>query len=339
MIGEKFGRLTVLRQVDKPEHIKKNDKYFLCRCECGREKIVNGYNLRRGLTTSCGCYAKEQVKKYRNSTKNTPTGARVNLLGQVFGKLTVIAKADNVHKSLKNPVGTTAWLCRCECGVAEVKTGTALKKPSTVSMCSTCRNVITTQRLLAYQSTQEHGVRFINYAGRRYGRLLVLARYPENIKGRTTYIVVCDCGTFKLVSREGLDNGHTNSCGCYRREDSREKMLVIKATQTGPNNPAWNAELSDEDRVDRRTLDHIKKWAADVKCRDDFTCQLCLDRGGKLHSHHLDSYREHPDRRADITNGVTLCVQCHKAFHAKYGQKVTYEWQYHEFKQNYVPAD
>lgn len=35
--------------------------------------------------------------------------AKINLLGQKFGKLTVIQEAEN-HK------GRTAWLCQCDCG-------------------------------------------------------------------------------------------------------------------------------------------------------------------------------------------------------------------------------
>lgn len=41
---------------------KKGNRYFRCRCECGRERDVNYDNLRRGLTKSCGC---KKENKYR----------------------------------------------------------------------------------------------------------------------------------------------------------------------------------------------------------------------------------------------------------------------------------
>lgn len=30
------------------------------RCKCGKEKIVSCWTLHKGLSTSCGCYAKEK---------------------------------------------------------------------------------------------------------------------------------------------------------------------------------------------------------------------------------------------------------------------------------------
>ena len=47
--NQKFGKLTAL-YVD-PE----NNKKWICKCDCGNIKSVNGNNLRRGLTQSCGC--------------------------------------------------------------------------------------------------------------------------------------------------------------------------------------------------------------------------------------------------------------------------------------------
>lgn len=51
-----------------------------------------------------------------------------NLLGQVFGRLTVIGKADPIGKRKR-----AAWLCRCECGVEKVVKADALKAGHTQS--------------------------------------------------------------------------------------------------------------------------------------------------------------------------------------------------------------
>lgn len=58
MAGQRFGRWTVLRRegAHKIAH-------WRCRCDCGREKLVNGGTLRRGLTQSCGCLAKELTSR------------------------------------------------------------------------------------------------------------------------------------------------------------------------------------------------------------------------------------------------------------------------------------
>lgn len=55
MIGKKFHRLTVLERVTSNKHQKKRYK---CLCDCGREVIVRGGNLRSGHTKSCGCLHK-----------------------------------------------------------------------------------------------------------------------------------------------------------------------------------------------------------------------------------------------------------------------------------------
>lgn len=51
--GQRFGRLIAL------EELTERDRHgairWLCRCDCGAEKVVAGVALRNGLTQSCGC--------------------------------------------------------------------------------------------------------------------------------------------------------------------------------------------------------------------------------------------------------------------------------------------
>lgn len=51
LTGKKFGKLTVIREVDP----SKGGRMWLCRCECGTEKAVLQHNLTQGLSTTCGC--------------------------------------------------------------------------------------------------------------------------------------------------------------------------------------------------------------------------------------------------------------------------------------------
>jgi hypothetical protein len=59
LTGKKFGKLTVLEKV---ENKKQEKTKWLCRCDCGKTKIIRGSSLTSGNTKSCGCYAKELVK-------------------------------------------------------------------------------------------------------------------------------------------------------------------------------------------------------------------------------------------------------------------------------------
>jgi hypothetical protein len=62
--GQKFGKLTVLKQ---DGFSRNGEALWLCRCECGNEKIINGSNLRRGHIVSCGCKSPNYKHGMRNS--------------------------------------------------------------------------------------------------------------------------------------------------------------------------------------------------------------------------------------------------------------------------------
>lgn len=68
--GQTFGRLTVIKHVgfDNNRH-----SLWLCKCECGNEKVINSANL--GYTTfSCGCLQKEQgIARLKAFTKSGDT--------------------------------------------------------------------------------------------------------------------------------------------------------------------------------------------------------------------------------------------------------------------------
>lgn len=50
--GQKYGRLTVISRAEGKD---KRRVYWLCRCECGKEVVVQSSQLRTGHTRSCGC--------------------------------------------------------------------------------------------------------------------------------------------------------------------------------------------------------------------------------------------------------------------------------------------
>ena len=56
--GERYGRLTIIREVEPAGSIHKRVRRFLCRVDCGNEIICRLPNLKSGTTKSCGCYRK-----------------------------------------------------------------------------------------------------------------------------------------------------------------------------------------------------------------------------------------------------------------------------------------
>lgn len=70
LTGQKFGRLTVVERVENyvtPKGIQMPQ--WKCKCDCGKEKVVRGHDLKRGNTTSCGCLRREKMFEIgKNST-------------------------------------------------------------------------------------------------------------------------------------------------------------------------------------------------------------------------------------------------------------------------------
>lgn len=59
LIGKRFGNLTVIQE----HHSDKKHLYWLCKCDCGNEKIICGDSLKQGKTKSCGCFNVNLVKQ------------------------------------------------------------------------------------------------------------------------------------------------------------------------------------------------------------------------------------------------------------------------------------
>lgn len=63
LTGHRFGRLYVIKRLPN----KGEQLYYLCKCDCGKEKEVAAKHLRSGATTSCGCYVRELNTKHNLS--------------------------------------------------------------------------------------------------------------------------------------------------------------------------------------------------------------------------------------------------------------------------------
>lgn len=59
LIGQRFGRLTVVERAENKIYGNKQKATWLCHCDCGNDVIVVGESLRTGATKSCGCLHKE----------------------------------------------------------------------------------------------------------------------------------------------------------------------------------------------------------------------------------------------------------------------------------------
>jgi len=106
-----FGKLTVLRYAGLQPVGTQKQSSWMCQCDCGNQVVVLNNNLKRGITTSCGCY---QVERAIASNLK-------DLSGKEFGFLKVV-------RYIESRQGNSYWLCECKCGNTKVVSASNLKK-------------------------------------------------------------------------------------------------------------------------------------------------------------------------------------------------------------------
>lgn len=93
----------------------------------------------------------------------------------------------------------------------------------------------------------------------------------------------------------------------------------------GENHPRWNGGIGRHDN-NRKRLE-AKIWRRKVFNRDNYTCIWCGVKNVYLNAHHIKTWKNSPEFRYDIDNGITLCVSCHRLTFGK-------EKEYENFFQN-----
>ncbi len=131
----------------------------------------------------------------------------------------------------------------------------------------------------------------------------VLEKIRKSLKGRIPW----NKGKKGIYSEETLKKMSLAKIG-----RSPSNKGVPRPYFKGENNPNWKGGVSRDNRMDS----DYQNWSKAVKERDDYTCQMCFKRGGKLHSHHILEYFQHPKLRYKLENGTTVCKQCHLEIHS-----------------------
>jgi HNH endonuclease len=96
---------------------------------------------------------------------------------------------------------------------------------------------------------------------------------------------------------------------------SRDCWIILKQLHSeGASNPNWKGGVKPENQRIRNHASY-KEWRRLVYERDNYTCQDCGKTNCYLHAHHIKSFSQFPELRTDVSNGKTLCVDCHKTYH------------------------
>lgn len=104
----------------------------------------------------------------------------------------------------------------------------------------------------------------------------------------------------------------TGSWGNHSAE-TRMKMSEIakRRVESGTHNFLKTDRKATTERELLKNTIEYKLWRESVFKRDNYTCQHCEKRGGKLNADHIKSFRDYSELRLDLGNGRTLCEPCH----------------------------
>lgn len=127
-------------------------------------------------------------------------------------------------------------------------------------------------------------------------------------------VIICVvCGEPFEVPHSGTTYFHKVTCS---RECLKENR---RARQAGEKSHRWRGGKTSKSML-IRTSARYAEWRKQVFERDNYTCQLCGQRGGKLAAHHIKPFAKHQELRLRFENGITLCWSCHASIKGKEGQ-------------------
>lgn len=126
IVGNHYGKWKVSEYRGK--HGK--EQVYHCVCSCGNEKDVIRRSLLSGRSKSCGC------------TRHEPKSDRENIVGNKYGRLTVLEFSHSTAKGLY-------YKCQCECGnIVVLQKSHLLHYPNIT--CGDCPKVVEEDNYLRY---------------------------------------------------------------------------------------------------------------------------------------------------------------------------------------------
>ena len=222
--GQKFGRWTLKKFIKKD---KRYCQFWLCRCDCGTERIVNVSMLRKGQSKSCGCLKRDNIDE-----------KRLNYIGKEFGCWTIL-------EFVRPYVGGNVYVARCICGVEKEVNISALKKGKSKS-CG-CQNRVGDGMAPAWQT-------FIKYKRKaRVRNLCFELTFDEFLKISQQKCTYCNSEKSNIHK-----NPHTTGDFHYNGIDRKNNKLGYRLENCVPSCKICNRAKSDMDMAD------FMEWAKNL---------------------------------------------------------------------------
>ena len=189
MIGQQFGKLTVLEQ----DLSYSKTKLWLCSCQCGKKYLVEESKLLDKTITHCTC------------------GRGENLSGNKYERLTALYAT-----SLRTSDRCIIWKCQCDCGNIAYVSAKALKQKNTKS-CG-CLN---TETRSALGKTHKKDL-----TGQVFGELTVLGDVGKRRGHAILWECQCSCGAKCYIPGAALKGG-VYSCGCIKSKGEQKIAQIL----------------------------------------------------------------------------------------------------------------
>ena len=130
-----------------------------------------------------------------------------------------------------------------------------------------------------------------------------------------------------MTLEQKLGNSIKCKCGCgetitqYRIKADGNRFKVqfqVGHMYKAEQNHFWKGGLTDLARRFKQS-GLYRSWRKAVFERDNFTCQECgvknqkgLGRTVEMHPDHIKPFALFPELRTELSNGRTLCIDCHR---------------------------
>lgn len=159
---------------------------------------------------------------------------------------------------------------------------------------------------------------------RKVSTCLVCGKSFEHWAGRNAKYCSKECWSIRnpVILNECLYCGkeywarvHEGRKYCSHKCYSIHKRELI----TGANSHRWRGGKTQLAKLVRNKAVY-NDWRLAVFVRDKYTCQNCGIQSGDgltvyLQAHHIKPFSEYPELRFELTNGVTVCKNCHLLKH------------------------
>ena len=204
LTNQRFGAWTVLRRDTRMTH-------WICKCDCGTEAAVSTCALTHNKTKGCRFCKGKRIS-------NVLEGKRIDLVGQRFGRLLVIAYEGTRDYAAR-------WTCQCDCGT-QISVATGKLTTGWTQSCG-CLHSDSAKKVGAATAKDLTNMRF--------GNLVALMPTAKRMGSSVVWHCMCDCGASRDVSSDALIQGRT--VGCYACSGKSRGELKIAALLKQHNIP------------------------------------------------------------------------------------------------------